>query len=1522
MRCRVKKIIRRILKIIGYSIGGLLLGIILFALFTQTGFFKERLRVILASSISTRLNGTLHLGTITGNFLAGFSIDSIAIYNEQDVFLTSRKITCQYDPFPLLKKKLQMNYLIIEQPTIHLARSSNGEWNLIQLIKQPEDTASGKFDWTLIFDDFELKNATINLVDSASLLAPDHWNMPAAYFEYHNFSINDLNLKLTASIKENDFQIKMDHISCYSPQSQFELSHFKGDFAISEKNITAKNMIIQSGRSYIEIDAIIRDINIFKGINLENLQHDSTHIQFRAKNIDLNELKSFIPQIAFLDGSAFIDLDAGGEFGNLTINHLNVRTLESTFNLSGNLRNLHTPGELFLDILIGDSKFNAADAAKLLTGLDLPKFEDFGNVSFFAEFVGKPVNFKSKASLKGLSGRIEIDGALNLEEIPPSYNFIFNTNNLALGKIFDAKNFQSSLSAKGSINGKGFSLKDLSSKIDLTIDSSFIQNIYLNHSNITATASPYYLDMTASLNSNEMKASVQSQIEFSDSSIKSINGNLELASFDLAVLLDDSQYQSDINLQGKFSGSGHTIDNLNANLDLSLFPSTFRNHDVTPGNIFIVLDQKDKNEKNLSIESPLADLSLTGKFKLDKTLNMFAHQTDNLIETIKKHAAPESSTSIKERPRRGTHHQISSLQKTDFLYTLKIKDLDPISSIIGGTPFNAQAVLEGYVHVRENNLSLTCDGTIDEFYFGTTKGGILLRGGNISLKLDSLSDVNTLEQLLGKLDLSIDSGLLNTRKLEDIKLGLNYQKISSNLKGHCIIDSLYEIIISGNVSVQPHTYAFDFDSLIVSLGDFSWRNDQDVQLRLNNDGLRIMHGTIKRDLESFSIKGALHPNGEIDLTSILRKFDLATLGVWLRNEQLSQTGQGFTGQADLDLHVTGSMQSPVITLRSMLDNTYFRQTHIGQVTTVIDYENQIATIDMIVKEKITVINPSLTLKGTLPIDLAISNVDERFPDQQQRLQLTSDGFNLSVLDPIIKDVDNLSGILRCNVTMTGTPREPNYQGTIQTSDTRFLFIPNNITYILDGELEPHEDQIHLKKIYIKNISDKKLSGEAYFTGSLSIRNFLIASFDIAVHGKLLLLTEASRKSNPNMYGTLFTEISPEGLKLQGTLDHPYLSGILYINEANLIFPPTKKMEAANSNLTLKHKIIDDTTKNTPVIQKLSKFYTEHDSIYLKEEDQQSYESPLLERLRYNLGIETQGLTALTMIFTPATGEELYAELDGKVNAINDQGTPNIYGEIEISPRSYYNFFKRFDATGKLKFVGRWDNPELDIHATHEGYRQAPQELADETKSLAQTNIPSTQQTTEQKVIVELKIGGTRFEPKLTMAMKVQLKPGEEPIDWSTQTKGGDVQSDAIAFIITGKFRDQLTRKEQQEFTDLGSAAGTSVASSLLSSIFSDVLKKEFPFILRTEVSYRGGSIQEGTSLNVSATAFKGHLRVGGKILNDIGNTNVSYQLSLGDFLNYLKLRNLYLEIQRKVEGANPEDKKLTNEARIFYRFSF
>jgi hypothetical protein len=292
-----------------------------------------------------------------------------------------------------------------------------------------------------------------------------------------------------------------------------------------------------------------------------------------------------------------------------------------------------------------------------------------------------------------------------------------------------------------------------------------------------------------------------------------------------------------------------------------------------------------------------------------------------------------------------------------------------------------------------------------------------------------------------------------------------------------------------------------------------------------------------------------------------------------------------------------------------------------------------------------------------------------------------------------------------------------------------------------------------------------------------------------------------------------------------------------------------------------------------------------------------------------------------MIFTPTTNEELYAEMEGKVTAINNNGTATIYNEISVTSRSYYNFFKRFDARGKLNFVGPWDNPELNIRATYEGYRQLPTQRP--TGVAVEGPVQTLDTRPEQKVIVELHITGTRYEPKLTMGMKVQIEPGREPENWASYAKGGDIQSDAISFIITGKFRDDLTSSERDNLaSNFGSAGVSGFTSSLLSGIFTDFLRKEFSFIRNAEISYQGGNIGSSADVRVSGAAVKGYFRVGGKILNDLGNANVSYQTSVGDFFNTTSIRNLFIELERRVEGDYTEDRRVTNNARLYYRFSF
>ena len=77
-------ILTRILKILAYVGTILVVLLLLLFLFTQTQFFKDRIRILLIATLSHETNGTVHIGTIKGNFFNELSVDSLGIsYNNQ-----------------------------------------------------------------------------------------------------------------------------------------------------------------------------------------------------------------------------------------------------------------------------------------------------------------------------------------------------------------------------------------------------------------------------------------------------------------------------------------------------------------------------------------------------------------------------------------------------------------------------------------------------------------------------------------------------------------------------------------------------------------------------------------------------------------------------------------------------------------------------------------------------------------------------------------------------------------------------------------------------------------------------------------------------------------------------------------------------------------------------------------------------------------------------------------------------------------------------------------------------------------------------------------------------------------------------------------------------------------------------------------------------------------------------------------------------------------------------------------------
>jgi hypothetical protein len=216
------------------------------------------------------------------------------------------------------------------------------------------------------------------------------------------------------------------------------------------------------------------------------------------------------------------------------------------------------------------------------------------------------------------------------------------------------------------------------------------------------------------------------------------------------------------------------------------------------------------------------------------------------------------------------------------------------------------------------------------------------------------------------------------------------------------------------------------------------------------------------------------------------------------------------------------------------------------------------------------------------------------------------------------------------------------------------------------------------------------------------------------------------------------------------------------------------------------------------------------------------------------------------------------------------------------------------------------DPVLDIAATYEGSR--------------------TVRDTTETVQVLFKITGSRTNPKVEHHMTI------DEVDYQQYrgVKSNDIQSDAIAFVITGSF--PLTAAQKNDVAaDLSSTARLSLltgAASLLTGTLSEFLRDQTGFIRSVEFSYGSGrGVRESADVRLSGMAWKGYWRYGGRILDDpLLNANLSLVYSVGTVFENPSLNNLMVELERRVEtgsaGQTANDIKRVNSAKLFYRFSF
>ncbi len=1539
---------RKYFRIIFYFGSILFFVIIAIIGYTQTRSFKTYLRDLLLHESSTVINGELQLGVIEGNLITGFRINDVTVTESGIELLSAQRVELKYDPLGFFFKRVGVSNVIIVKPSIHIYRSVDGSTNIAHLIKPiPTDTTSSV--WSIDIKRLELVDAEVLYTDSLLLhqrQIGEREVPPDSIIDYARINCHTLRLVVSAQIQNNKYAVKIRNLSAsiyrdrqfISAASEnpsigqhqipiFTLEHLSGDFLLTKNEVSVRNMSIETPRTHIRFDAGMKGIDITHLSSMEELKSIPVDLLLAADDIDTKELKQFLyPSVDFLDHALKLQLKAKGTFEELNVEQLSIQMPRSLVKLHGQVRNIHHPRDLEMTVGASDNFIVPRDLLDCLPGLHLPDLTFLGFMKYSLTYEGRPLDFKTRFTGSTAVGNINIDGKMRIDPTNTAYSGAVAVHSLAMETILKNQIFTSNLNAKMTIDGTGFNLRTMTGIAKVEIDSSLFNGLSIQHSVFVFDVADGMLrsHVAASVENGTYEISSLFKFIHKDSTSYDISGKIR--SLDLADLLKDHQYSSDLSFDFTATGTIGASTRSDAT-EMHFYRSSFAPQMFESAQAKVMFQVKDSVHSILQITSTMGDLDVSGNFTPASFIAAWQNSYQLVTEGIAYRF--QNLDSIRSFSKRMTAAQIfrpshvSNVNPINAQYQLQVKDFTPIGVFIH-IPIVGRGIVKGEVVGDSLDMQLSGKANLEQFELDAETDTLTADIASFTYFFGGIGNEKLFEKFHASVEPKLNNFEINGLLFNLISGDIQVNSDSSNFQFSAYIDSTAHVNIEGKSRISSNLMEFEILKLKTEIGQFNTENKDTVRLILGRDGFNIKALTMVHKEEEAILAGHFSPTGISDLNISLNRFLLSDLKQILYRGPYAKASTQFSGMMNATTLFRGSFKHPNIVIDMYaddvraIDSVQNKRNILGKIDSHISYFEYVLGLDVKFAGRSSdpQAPPDLLLTGSLPYDFVLAREAPHKLEGNIDITLKSTGMNLEMLDPFIPIISNLSGIMTCDMQMKGPIDAPLYQGSMSIRNAKFIFDPLGMPFILNGDLIPAGDRIQLKNFTIQNDPQERLHiGTMKVSGNFTLLRLNFKQFDLLAQGDLKVMSEEKRLSGQKLYGNLFVATGLNGLVWQGDLSASSVRGGVFVKDASLILPPEREAESVRAsvvNITFKddtsHVSLNDKIKSNPLTNKTIKGLMSSSSI------SKLIRNSFLDGISYDVSIETQGPTTLRFLFNTQTSEELFADLQGRLYFDRTPEMVRLTGQVEVGNRSYYNFIKKFEATGKLLFTGNVLNPELDITATYQGTHDTT------STSLYPPPSPGRISGTSKapQVMVTLKITGTRNEPKTKISLQTKTFSDNDWTNWSE----GDDEANAMAYLFAGQFRDALT---EQQRMGLGANLGSAFASGMATGLLSDLLRRNtFGYIQSVDVVYDGGQFNQSADLRLTGQVGEAVYRMGGRVLNDIANTNVSVELPVSYFVNSERYRNLILTLERRVEGIQNalEERRASNGVRLFYRIIF
>ncbi len=1261
----ILKISKILVKLVLYSIVGLLLLAVLVVFFGRNSYVQTRLAQYYAPKISAKLGYPIEIDKVTLRFMDEATLEGVRVRDYQGTqMLNIERLDVNLDAGRLLNltvpllgfkgdsTKTQLDYIRLYHPIVRIVTDKKGDVNIDEFIRRinkllasPTPKPKNSKPTPFIITEADIVDGILVMDDEME----KPMNDPKSFDHYH-FKLDDLNAHL------NDFTLIRDTVSfrttlrAYDKASDFKIKTLKTNFLISDTQMRFDDLLLRVNNTVIrnKIRMSFNSQKDFKNWNAKvRMQAD-----FDSSVVFTNDIARIVNDMYQYKDTYYLN----GKFDG-TVNDFKLQNFDLYFGKKSKLRGdfsfkgLPTIPKTLMDLRMRKSYVQVSDLEKYI-GKDVAKtLEKFGHVMFDGTFKGTTSNFKTTGLMESQLGKVDVDLAMILKpnSANSSYDGSLKLDNFKLSKLLeDAESF-GDLTLSGKVKGQGLSIKSAILDFDGTINQ-FTYNKYNYKSiRIDGKLSKELFDGRVAVKDTNLTFDLFGKVDLREGKNQvDLLGKLSKANLkNLNFTKEDIRISTILDVQSR----GSKLDDLVGRANFLNFYLTLDKKNLVLDSLQVI-SQLNEGNRRLAVLSDLVNLNFTGQFNPSQALK----DLKVLVEEYKIYFTGDEATRQAYYAKKPAI--IPQIYKIDYQFYLK--NIDPILAFVYPEGhISKKTFIEGNFGIG-NTSTFSLTSKIDtlllndkyrffksEIDLNTSKfynnpevlASLIMNSGNQKMNVLSPTENLEIEASWEKDRIAFTSGLKQVGTTNRANLNGTLRFIEDGLELQFKKSKFH--LLEQNWSINP-------DNLLTIIGnDLKSKNliinnlEQFISLNglISQDSLQPLKFSAKNfkletlaPLISLNIKGLV--NGEVDLKNIYRNVNAESN---LRIEGL-----------EIDNFLIGNLSG----------------------NGVFDNEKQRLNLDYSLERLNTKI---LEVKGVYDPKNAENSLD---------LLATLSQTDLQILEPFVKGIfSKMGGTADGNLNISGKPSHPIIEGEIDIKRGTLFFDYLKSVLNFEDKITFEPDEIRAKSLRLTDDEGNKgtLKGSVFYDGDKSFNVQLAADLN---RFKILNTT---RRDNDMYYGIGY---GTGVLKLGGSFDNLTIYTDLKTDRGTRLYIPLDKAQDAGSQ--------EDIEFMSAIIKR--------DSASKKQLVSNVNSSGIKMDLNFELTPEAYG----EVQFDKQSGDIMRANGSGKLNfKVDTRGGFDMTGDYNIERGDYTFTFKnivnkKFNITrgSKISWTGDPYEAVVDIKAVY------------------------------------------------------------------------------------------------------------------------------------------------------------------------------------------------------------------------------